>query len=118
MHFAVAAFLATVALVAAAPANVEVQAMFEEFKSTYGKTYLTAAEEAQRLRVFSDNVDFITRHNARYDQGLETYTVGVNQFADLTAKEFAAIYLRPLNRTRPRNDVYLPEVKEANGADW
>jgi len=118
MQFAVVAFLAAVALVAAAPANVDVQSMFQEFKQTYSKTYLTAAEEAKRFQVFSDNVAFIERHNARFDQGLETYTVGVNQFADLTRQEFAAQFLRPINRSSVRNEVVLPEVAPTNAVDW
>jgi len=116
MRFIVA-FLALAAVAAAAPAS-QVQTMFQEFKQTYGKAYLTAAEEATRFQVFSDNVAFITTHNARYDQGLETYTVGVNQFADLTAKEFAAQILRPVNMSRVRNEVVLPEVAPANDVDW
>ena len=114
----IVAVLALAALAVAAPTTSELQTMFQDFKTTYGKAYLTAAEEATRFKVFSDNVDFINTHNARFEQGLETYTVGVNQFADLTRQEFAAMYLRPINRTRPLNVVYLPEVKDVNAVDW
>jgi len=115
MKFAVA-ILAFVALAAAAPANMELQTMFTEFKQTYGKTY-TSEEEAQRFQVFQENVAFINKHNAAFEAGTETYTVGVNQFADMTIAEFKAAYLRPMNMSRPRNEVILPE-SNVGAVDW
>ena len=73
---------ALVAVAFAAPAS-EMQSMFAEFKTTYGKTY-TPAEETQRFAVFQSNVEFINKHNADAEAGIYTFTVGINQFADLT----------------------------------
>ncbi len=78
----VVALLAVVAVSCAAPA-LDVQVMFEDFMTTYGKSY-SASEEAQRFLVFQDNVAFINDHNARAAKGEFTFTVGINQFADLT----------------------------------
>ena len=50
---------------------------------------------------------------------LSPVQVGLNQFADLTQAEYAAQYLRPINTTRQRNFVVLPESNELAGSlDW
>lgn len=64
------------------------QAMtWEEFKATYNKTYASAEEEETRQGIFLQNSLFVARHNADHTQ---SYTVAMNLFGDLTAKEFAA----------------------------
>nr|AWU67226.1 putative cathepsin L [Crangon crangon] len=60
---------------------------WEEFKKTYGKSYANSADEEYRKTVFEDKLQFIAEHNARFDQGKETYTVGMNKFGDMTQEE-------------------------------
>jgi len=49
---------------------------------------------------------------------MHTYTVGVNQFADLSVEEWAAIRQRSaFNRTTPYNIQALPEA-QADAVDW
>lgn len=60
-------------------------AQFEEFKTTYGKIY-TLEENVYRFGVFITNLKKINQHNADKTQ---TYTMGVNQFTDMTNEEFA-----------------------------
>lgn len=79
-------------LAGAALFNMEVStpknylSQFEEFKHTYGKAY--ASDEAiYRFQVFTSNVEKIERHNA---DATQTYTMEVNQFADMTSEEFIA----------------------------
>lgn len=79
--FAVAV-LALAALAAAAPAS-EMLAQFQEFKQTYGKTY-TGDAEALRFQIFQSNMNLINAHNALYEAGEKTYTLGMNQFGDMT----------------------------------
>merc|ERR1712232_445239 len=55
---------------------------------TYGKFYNGAEEESTRFDIFKTNVDIIESVNNRN----LSYTLGVNQFADLSADEFAAQY--------------------------
>ncbi len=55
---------------------------FESFKSTYGKIY-PLEENIYRFSIFVKNLEKIARHNA---DSTQTYTLGVNQFADLTAE--------------------------------
>ncbi|XP_066951498.1 digestive cysteine proteinase 1-like [Macrobrachium rosenbergii] len=60
---------------------------WEEFKKTYGKSYASQEEELYRKSVYEEKLKFIEEHNKRYEQGLETYTVAVNKFADMTQEE-------------------------------
>ncbi|XP_059494530.1 procathepsin L-like isoform X2 [Stegostoma tigrinum] len=57
------------------------------WKSLHGKQY-EMAEEAYRRALWEDNVRFIEQHNLEYGMGKHTFTVGLNQFGDLTMEEF------------------------------
>merc|ERR1712198_193468 len=61
---------------------------WEHFKLKYGRNLLTGQEHDARKNIFASNLKFIEKHNAEHALGLHTYTVGINQFADLTNEEF------------------------------
>lgn len=63
---------------------------FNEFKMQYNKSYDSLEDHKYRLGVFADNLKKIQQHNAKET---ETYTLGINQFADMTFEEFKAKYL-------------------------
>jgi len=64
------------------------ETQFAEWMVTYEKQY--APEEFfRRYAIFKETVDFIYTHNSEN----HTYTVGLNQFADLTRGEFKNIFL-------------------------
>merc|ERR1712135_164377 len=44
------------------------------------------------MQIFSANMDRISRHNARYMKGEVTYSMGMNQFGDLTTEEFSKLH--------------------------
>jgi len=77
---------ATLGLSVAAQKNYVMK--WKSFKEEYGKVY-NGDEEDKRFAIFKSNVDFIDETNA---QNL-SYTLDVNQFADLTSEEFAAGYM-------------------------
>ncbi|XP_072338052.1 procathepsin L-like [Scyliorhinus torazame] len=60
---------------------------WKSWKSQYKKQY-TEEEETYRRKVWEDNVTYIEQHNLEYSMGKHTFTVGMNQFGDLTDKEF------------------------------
>merc|ERR1712002_210841 len=60
---------------------------WEDFKKTYGEVYPNSSEEQFRKSVFEDKLKFIAEHNARFEKGLTTYTVGMNHFGDMTQEE-------------------------------
>merc|ERR1712226_1738708 len=66
---------------------------WNQFKARFGKTYKSSAEESRRFAIYKENLAFIARHNADAATGKESYTVGVNHFADLTNAEFRTQYL-------------------------
>merc|ERR1712071_108669 len=65
---------------------------WEEFKDKYTKEYDDANEEDYRKNVWSSNVGFISSHNAEYENGLHDFSVGENEFADMTPDEITSYF--------------------------
>mgnify|MGYP005856951997 CR=1 FL=1 len=61
---------------------------FKSWMAQHNKNYINEAEYAYRLSVYRENLEFIEEHN-RLNKG---FTVAVNEFGDLTASEFGAMY--------------------------
>ncbi len=64
------------------------------------------------MLVFSENTKLITSHNIAASEILSknklTYTMEINQFSDLTEKEFREIY----TRTYPTSKVVVEKTKQ------
>merc|ERR1719230_3428 len=66
------------------------EAMWMKFKNTYNKyQQVDEIEEQHRFNVFKANVDIIIAHN---EKNL-SYSLGVNEYADLTWEEFSKTHL-------------------------
>ncbi|CAG9857250.1 unnamed protein product [Phyllotreta striolata] len=74
------------------------------FKSDFNKSYATPEEENHRFRIFQENLDKIQTHNARYEAGLETFYMGINQFTDIDAAEFRQS-IKKTHQPLPNNSV-------------
>lgn len=61
---------------------------FRAFLSAHGKAY-APHKFAERLAVFRANADLVSQHDSQ-DAG---FTLGLNQFADLTFEEFSSTHL-------------------------
>lgn len=48
-----------------------------------GKTYPSTVEEAKRKEIWLATRKMVMEHNKRAENGLESFTMGVNHFADL-----------------------------------
>nr|GMD10852.1 senescence-specific cysteine protease SAG39-like [Ipomoea batatas] len=59
----------------------------EEWMVRYGRSYKDDAEKAKRFKIFKENVKFIESFNKAGTH--LSYTLGVNQFTDLTNEEFS-----------------------------
>ncbi|KAJ6224292.1 hypothetical protein RDWZM_002837 [Blomia tropicalis] len=86
-------FVALFALIAVAQTNSffseeELNNEFFKFKNEYGRFYSNAQEEQYRREIFASNLEFITRHNREALAGRQTFTVGINNFTDITNEEF------------------------------
>ncbi|PAA84028.1 hypothetical protein BOX15_Mlig026053g1 [Macrostomum lignano] len=69
---------------------------------------LRADEELMRRLIWEQNLQHIQKHNLEYDRGVHSYTLGMNQFGDLTFTEFKAKYLSPMPAAEPEGSVFLP----------
>lgn len=63
--------------------------VYEKWVGDVGRVYKSDAEKLERFEVFKVNYNFIESMKSRTDL---TYTVGLNEFADLTNEEFLAKY--------------------------
>jgi len=95
--------------------NFNAEHSFTGFKAKFARNYKSASEEATRLAIFNKNLAYTAKHNARTDT---TFTVGVNQFADLTNAEYQAMYLRPFNLTRKMNAQHIAGAAPPASQDW
>jgi cathepsin L len=66
---------------------------FAAYTAAFSKVY-NGDEAATREAIYNTNVDKFTAHNERFAAGEETYTMGPNQFTDLTLEEFQALPIR------------------------
>jgi len=60
--------------------------VFEDFKIAFAREYTTDIERDQRFQIFKKNLHFIKNFPSE-ERG---FTVGVNEYADLTNEEFSA----------------------------
>ncbi|CAH9091987.1 unnamed protein product [Cuscuta europaea] len=63
---------------------------YEEWIGQYGRVYSNETEKAQRFTVFRDNAMFIDSFNQARNQ---SFTLAINEFADLTNEEFRSTRL-------------------------
>ncbi|XP_050295996.1 procathepsin L-like [Anthonomus grandis grandis] len=81
------------------------------FKLKFHKQYEDELEESKRFEIFKLNKLFIENHNKLYENGLTTFDLGINHFADLTFEEFLKFYT--MNTTEydygSEMDALIPE---------
>jgi len=89
---------------------------WKDFQVDHRKIYATQIEHDRRFIIFMDNVDKINRHNA---QKL-SWTLGVNQFADMTADEFKnhTTCMRGLIQNHGAAVKLLDESNNPDSIDW
>ncbi|CAK67028.1 unnamed protein product (macronuclear) [Paramecium tetraurelia] len=95
--------------------EVSIQQRFELYTTKYQKFY-GPSEKIYRAKIFEERIKLFEAHNADKTQ---TFTMGENQFTDLTQEEFKAIYLRRRSPQKLVNEKYVP-TNEANltSANW
>jgi cathepsin L len=102
--------------------TLEIEKAWAEFKDDYKRSFTSESEERMRKSIFEDNLKTIAIHNYLHSKGLKSYTMGVNQFADMTSKEFAAMMngYRRSNKTS-RGSKYLSpltKIQVPDEVDW
>ena len=82
-------FLAVIFVGCSAIGFVElVKEEWEAFKLTHSKKYASETEEKFRMKIFMENSHKIAKHNKLYAQGLVSYKLGINKYADMLHHEF------------------------------
>jgi hypothetical protein len=94
------------------------QFLFQQWAKQYNKNY-EVADVFNRFRIFSDNLEKINTHNAEK----HSWTMGMNEFGDMTADEFGATYkgLLPQRSAylRSQNEATFPkDFKPLDDIDW
>jgi len=94
------------------------------FKTEHKKKYASAAEELGRFNIWINNADFIKKHNSEAALGKHSFTVRMNQFGDLTVREFSRMvngYNNTMKINLPSNNnlfEYDPTVNVPDSIDW
>jgi len=70
--------------------NTDEWKQFLSFQERYNKVYDTLTELEIRFQIFSSNIHNMILHNLDLTQN---FTMGINQFTDLTPEEFKATYV-------------------------
>ncbi|KAI4465798.1 cysteine protease family c1-related [Holotrichia oblita] len=65
-----------------------VREQWETFKVSYNKTYTSEIEENFRMRIYMENTRIIAKHNRLYQNGMVSFSMKENKFADLLHYEF------------------------------
>jgi len=93
--------------------RLSLHAKWENFKIAYGKSYPTQEEHDKRFAIFQDNDKFIRHHKSN------SFTVGHNEFSDLTSQEFRARF-NGLNITAATTRKVSPRLtlKKAIPTTW
>jgi len=97
-------------------------AAFLEFKNQHGKKYADESEERYRTHVFVSNHRKIAEHNEQHTQGIHKWSMGMNQFGDLTSSEFKAKHTGYKGKRNAylhsQNVADLSHVTAPDSVDW
>jgi len=92
----------------------EYQSHFLDFTARFQKSYPTE-EMFKRYNIFKDNLDYVNEHNAKN----ETYTLGINEFSDLSHQEFLSIYVGGFQPFVGTEEHVISHAGNApNDVDW
>ncbi|XP_044758253.1 procathepsin L-like [Coccinella septempunctata] len=99
-----------------------IQQEWLNFQKLFRRNYDAPGESDKRFSIFKENLLKISSHNDLYDAGNVTHKLGVNQFADWTAEEFAA-YVNKFQINTTKIDAKIYQSGEKNPAipdscDW
>jgi len=98
-------------------------AEWDNFKQHHSKEYASPEEENTRFSIYHANKRMIEEHNERYRRGDHSFSMKLNQFADLMSHEFADLMngYRHEQKVRGAGATHLPLIKEIQlpeSMDW
>merc|ERR1719473_2553004 len=90
--------------------------MFVTWKMRFNKTY-TSEEDSSRFQTWSENLDRVNKHNEEASNGLHSFTLGMNKFADLTNDEYKMLLgLKAKQHNAP--NTYSADAAPPASWDW
>jgi len=101
--------------------------LWTDFKAAHSKQYETPAEELYRRMVWEQNLAYIEQHNKEAEQGMHTYILGTNKYADLNAEEWSqmtGLKFNGVQRAHQRRVRGVPQFGEnvakglPSSVDW
>jgi len=107
-------------LVAASSAAGDLKAKqkyFVNWMQKHNKNYTEADEFHSRFSTFSDNMEYVQKHNALYKKGEKSYFLGANQFSDMTNDEWKEYLATPIT-VDPSNDQVSEVGDNPPSVDW
>jgi len=115
-----AVFGALLALSLAAPFKSELDSHWETFKTSYNKQY-NEMQEVIRRTVWEQNLELIQEHNLLHDEGVHDFSIGINEYSDLTFEEYQSTLLgyKMSNATRRGATFLAPNnIQVPTTVDW
>lgn len=85
------------------------QEHFDVWVQRYGRNY-QGEEKQYRREVFMHNLEMIQKHNIRYREGKESYSLALNRFADMTHNEFKALFKQKIGPSAKHNCTSHTEI--------
>lgn len=67
--------------------------LWAKYQAKHSKMYGAGEEEMVRYDIFKNNLDLVIEHNEQASAGLYSFTLGMNQYADMTNKEYRTMVL-------------------------
>jgi C1A family cysteine protease len=116
------AFVPILFLLGVSSASEVLHAKWSSYKAQHGKSY-SSALEAKRLETFAARLAHIEAHNARFEAGEVSYSLGLTPLADLTAEEIRKTKLGAIvdAGVRATLNATVAEVRMPNAppsVDW
>jgi hypothetical protein len=72
--------------------SVDADEVHKQWMKQYGRTYANRAEMEKRRKIFKEKLEFIEKRNRINKAAHKNYTLGLNEFSDLTYEEFSATH--------------------------
>ncbi|KAG4073984.1 hypothetical protein HA402_014189 [Bradysia odoriphaga] len=88
---------------------------WENFKRTFNKTHTNQTNEEHHQQIFLQNQEIVKIHNKRFEQGLETYSLAINQFSDQTWNELFGVDPNKELANHKVHNIHTPSTVTESG---
>ena len=80
--------LCIVVVTSAVPKSLLLRTEWEKYKTTHEKVYSNHEEDRQRMKTYLASRQRVSEHNKRYESGIVSYKIGLNQFSDMVSQRW------------------------------